>query len=79
MDPGQSGGPCTPGPCFVLTFTWLCLSNQNVNSRGHIIFSLLASLFAHQSGQSLYVALEGCNRKKFYRLTFRKQKCLHFG
>ena len=50
-----------------------------MNSCGHILFSLLASLFAHQSGQSLYtcIALEGCNRKNFYPLTFRKQKCLH--
>lgn len=33
-----------------------------------MLFSLLASLFAHR----LYIALEGSNRKKFYRLTFRK-------
>ena len=30
---------------------------KKVTSRGHILSSLLASLFAHQSGQSLYIQL----------------------
>ena len=32
---------------------------------GHIFFSLLTSLFEHQSGHSFYLALEFCNRKNF--------------
>ena len=31
---------------------------KKVNSRGHILFSLLASLFVQQSGQSFYIVLE---------------------
>ena len=52
---------------------------KKVNLRGHILFSVLASLFAHQSGQSLYIALEGCNRKNFHRLTFCERKFRLFG
>ena len=55
---------------------FLC-QTKKVNSRGHILFSLLASLFAHQSGQSLYIALEGYNLKNFHPLTqFRERKFL---
>ena len=32
-------------------------------------FSLLALLFAHQSGKSFYMALKGCNRERIHRLT----------
>ena len=35
---------------------------EKVNSRVHMLFSLLASLFTHR----LYIALEGSNGKKFY-------------
>ena len=31
---------------------------KKVNSHGHILFSLLALLFVHQSGQSFYIVLE---------------------
>ena len=43
---------------------------KKVNSRSYILFSLLGSLFLHQSGQSFHVALERWNRKNFHRLTF---------
>ena len=52
---------------------------KKVISRGHILFSLLASLLAHQNGQSFYKALECWNRKNFYRLTFHERKFLLFG
>ena len=57
----------------------LFVKQKKVNSRAHILFSLLASLIAHQSCQSLYIALEGCNRKKFHRLIFYERKFLIFG
>ena len=49
------------------------------NSSDNILFSLLASLFAHQSCQSLYIALRGCNRKNFHRLIFCERKFLISG
>ena len=57
----------------------LFVKQKKVNSRDNILFSLLASLFAHQSCQSLYKALEGCNRKNFHRLIFYERKFLIFG
>ena len=57
----------------------LFVKQKKVNSRAHILFSLLASLIAHQSCQSLYIALEGCNRKNFHRLIFYERKFLIFG
>ena len=57
----------------------LFVKQKKVNSRAHILFSLLASLIAHHSCQSLYIALEGCNRKNFHRLIFCERKCLIFG
>ena len=57
----------------------LFVKQKKVNSRARILFSLLASLIAHQSCQSLYIALEGCNRKKFHRLIFNERKFLIFG
>ena len=57
----------------------LFVKQKKVNSRDNILFSLLASLFAHQSCQSLYIALEGCNRKNFHRLIFYERKFLIFG
>ena len=63
--------------------TWLSrgfvCQTKKVNSRGHILFSLLGSLFVHQSGQSFHIALERWNRKSFHRLTFHKRKFLLFG
>ena len=58
----------------------LFVKQKKVTSRAHcILFSLLASLIAHQSCQSLYMALEGCNRKNFHRLIFYERKFLIFG
>ena len=57
----------------------LFVKQKKVNSRARILFSLLASLIAHQSCQSLYIALEGCNRKNFHRLIFYERKFLIFG
>ena len=57
----------------------LFVKQKKVNSRAHILFSLLASLIAHQSCQSLHIALEGCNRNNFYRLIFYERKFLIFG
>ena len=57
----------------------LFVKQKKVNSRAHILFSLLASLIAHQSCQSLYIALRGCNRKNFHRLIFHERKFLIFG
>ena len=54
----------------------LFVKQKKVNSRAHILFSLLASLIAHQSCQSLYIALEGCNRNNFHRLIFYERKFL---
>ena len=54
----------------------LFVKQKKVNSRAHILFSLLASLIAHQSCQSLYTALEGCNRNNFHRLIFYERKFL---
>ena len=56
---------------------WLCVSNQK--GELHILFLLLASMFAHHSGQSLYIAREGWDRKNFHWLTFRERKFLLFG
>ena len=57
----------------------LFVKQKKVNSCDNILFSLLAFLFAHQSCQSLYIALRGCNRKNFHRLIFHERKFLIFG
>ena len=47
---------------------------QTFTDVGHNLFSLLASLFTYQSGQSFFfLALEGCNRKNFQRSTFHER------
>ena len=49
-----------------------------MNSLGNILFSLLASLLAHQSFQSFNIALEGWKRKNVHRLTSYERTILLF-
>ena len=44
------------------------MSNQKGELTWSHSFSLLALLFAYQSGQSFYMALKGCNRKRIHQL-----------
>ena len=57
----------------------LFVKQKKVNSSDNILFSLLASLFAHQICPSLYIAPGGCNQKNFHRLIFCERKFLIFG
>ena len=60
--------------------TWLSLSNQKGELTWSHSFSSLDLLFAHQSGQSFYMALKGCNRKRIHRLiAFPRTKVSLFG
>ena len=53
----------------------LFVKQKKVNSSDNILFSLLASLFAHQICQSLYIiAPGGCNRNNLHRLIFWERK-----
>ena len=53
---------------------------QTFTDVGHNLFSLRASLFTYQSGQSFFLALERCKRKNFQRSTFHERlKFLLFG
>ena len=58
----------------------LFVKQKKVNSSDNILFSLLASLFAHQICQSLYIiAPGGCNRNNLHRLIFWERKFRIFG